>query len=352
MGETRVVDASDRSIELAVRVLRAGHLVALPTETVYGLAADASNPEAVARVFSAKGRPADHPLIVHLGPGADLAGWARHVPEQAARLGGAFWPGPLTMVLERQPSVLDAVTGGQDTVALRKPSHPVAQRILDAFGGGLAAPSANRFGRVSPTTARHVRDGLAGDVGLIVDGGTCEVGVESTIVAFEGDDVVILRPGGVTPEAIARALGRRARRAARSKVRAPGMLASHYAPATPLALASPDEAAARAARLASLGRRVGVLALERAEVPGVAATWDAGGDVTVLARSLYRYLREADAEGLDVLVVALPPDEGLGVAIRDRLGRAAQRSMPGPPDPDHGGPGPSRRLRTSDGRHR
>ncbi len=323
MGETRVVDAGDRSIRLAVRMLRAGHLVAFPTETVYGLAADASNPEAVSRVFAAKGRPADHPLIVHLKPGANLAAWARHVPERADRLAEAFWPGPLTMVLERHPSVLDAVTGGQDSVALRIPSHPIAQRILQAFGGGLAAPSANRFGRVSPTSARHVCDALAGSVGLIVDGGTCEVGVESTIVAFEGDDVVILRPGGVTPEAIARALGRRPRNAARSTVRAPGMLATHYAPATPLELRSPDEVAARAAVLASAGKRVGVLSLGRTDAPGAAATWDAGGDMAVLARSLYHRLRQADAEGLDVLVVALPPEEGLGVAIRDRLRRAA-----------------------------
>ena len=325
--EAQVVDASDRSIRLAVRMLRAGDLVAVPTETVYGLAADASNPEAVSRVFAAKGRPADHPLIVHLGSGANLAHWARHIPDQASRLAEAFWPGPLTMVLGRHPSVLDVVTGGLDTVALRIPSHPVTQRILQNFGGGLAAPSANRFGRVSPTTARDVCDGLGSAVGLIVDGGPCEVGVESTIVAFEGDDVAILRPGGVSSEAIARVLGRRPTATARGAVRAPGMLASHYAPATSLELCSGDEAAPRAAELVSRGRRVGVLALVRTEVPGAAATWDAGGDIAIFARSLYRVMRQADAEALDVLVVALPPDEGLGVAVRDRLRRAAHRTV-------------------------
>lgn len=321
----RVVDGSDRSIGIAVSMLRAGHLVALPTETVYGLAADASNPVAVSRVFAAKGRPADHPLIVHLGTGANLADWARHIPDEAFRLAGAFWPGPLTMVLERHPSVLDEVTGGLDTVALRVPSHQVAQRILRVFGGGLAAPSANRFGRVSPTTAQDVCASLGSGVNLVVDGGPCEVGVESTIVAFGRDEVAILRPGGVSPEAIARVLGRRARLTAHGQMRVPGMLASHYAPATTLELCSGEQVRGRARSLVLGGRRVGVLSLAKTEVAGAAVLWDAGGEVDVLARSLYRVMREADREALDVLVVELPPDEGLGVAIRDRLRRAAHR---------------------------
>jgi L-threonylcarbamoyladenylate synthase len=324
---TRVVDGSDRSIRLAIRMLRAGELVAVPTETVYGLAADAPDPEAVSRVFAAKGRPADHPLIVHLGSGANLADWARRIPEQASRLAEAFWPGPLTMVLDRHPSVLDAVTGGLDTVALRIPSHPVIQSILQGFGGGLAAPSANRFGRVSPTSARDVCGGLAGAVGLVVDGGPCEVGVESTIVAFEEGEVAILRPGGVSAEEIARVLGRRVRATVRATVRAPGMLASHYAPATTLELCPADGAAPRAAELASRGKRVAVLSLGRTETSGVAATWDAGGDMAAFARSLYHFMRRADAEALDVLVVALPPAEGLGTAVRDRLRRAAHRPV-------------------------
>ncbi|MHB1891342.1 MAG: L-threonylcarbamoyladenylate synthase [Acidimicrobiales bacterium] len=326
--EPEVVDATHRSISLAVRLLRAGRLVALPTETVYGLAADASNPDAVSRVFAAKGRPADHPLIVHLSSASSLASWARRIPYQASHLAEAFWPGPLTMVLERHRSVLDAVTGGQDTVALRVPAHPVAQRLLRAFGGGLAAPSANRFGRVSPTTASDVRAELGGTVDLVLDGGPCEVGVESTIVAFDGEDVAILRPGGVSSEAIARVLGRPATAMASGPVRAPGMLLSHYAPATTLELCSAEEAAPLATKLVSRGWRVGVLSLTRTEVPEAAVTWDAGGEIAVFARLLYRVLRQADAEALDILVVALPPDEGLGVAVRDRLRRAAYR--PGP----------------------
>lgn len=322
-NETRVVDASDESIMLAVRMLRVGHVVALPTETVYGLAADASNPVAVAAVFAAKGRPADHPLIVHLGAEANLADWARRVPDQALRLAGAFWPGPLTMVLERHPSVLDEVTGGLGTVALRVPAHRVTQKILRVFGGGLAAPSANRFGCASPTTARDVCASLGPAAGLVVDGGPCEVGVESTIVAFDGDEVAILRPGGVSPEAIAQVLGRRPKTAVGGPVRAPGMMASHYAPATALELCSGEEVAGRARDLVSRGRRVGVLSLASTAVPGAAALWDAGGDVARFAQMLYQVMHQADAEGLDVLVVALPPDEGLGVAIRDRLRRAA-----------------------------
>ncbi len=322
---TRVIDSSDRSIALAISALRAGNIVAVPTETVYGLAADASNPGAVARVFAAKGRPVDHPLIVHLASGTNLADWARCIPDAAYRLAEEFWPGPLTLILERQPPVLDVVTGGLSTVGLRIPSHPVIQRILQGFGGGLAAPSANRFGRVSPTSAIDVCDGLAGVVGLIVDGGQCEVGVESTIVAFVGDEATILRPGGVSSEAIAQVLGRKPLPATHTSVRAPGTLASHYAPTTPLEICSANEATRRAATLASHGMRVGVLTLAPAEVPGVVVSWNARGDVGILARSLYHYLRLADSESLDILVVEVPPAHGLGVAVADRLRRAAHR---------------------------
>ncbi len=320
-----IVDDSDRSIGLAVGLLRAGRVVAMPTETVYGLAADASSKEAVARIFAIKGRPADDPLIVHLGGGASLTDWAQHVPDDASRLAEALWPGPLTLVLQRHPSVLTEVTGGLDTVALRMPAHPVAQRLLESFGGGLAAPSANRFGRVSPTTADDVLHDLGDEVDLVIDGGPCEIGVESTIVEFTEGEVAILRPGGVSPEVIARVLGRRARTTAHGPVRAPGMLPSHYAPRTPLELCAPDQVALRGADLVSSGARVGVLSLARIEVPGATVVWDADGEIAVFARSLYQRLRQADAQALDVLVVALPPDEGLGVAVKDRLRRAAHR---------------------------
>ena len=325
-----IVDASEESITLAASMLKAGRIVGVPTETVYGLAADASNAEAVARVFAIKGRPAGLPLIVHLDVGASIAAWALDVPDDAFRLASRFWPGPLTLVLRRDPSVLTAVTGGLDTVALRMPAHPVAQRLLAVFGGGLAAPSANRFGRVSPTTAHDVFADLGGEVDLVVDGGPCEVGIESTIVAFDGGEVTILRAGATSPGEIAGVLGRQVRTVTgglvASPVRAPGMLESHYAPDTPLELCAPHEAELRGAELTSSGLRFGMLSLGGVSAQGAAVVWDAGGDIAVLARSLYRWLREADVQALDLVVVALPPDEGLGVAIRDRLQRAARRS--------------------------
>ena len=324
-----IVDASDRSISLAVGVLRAGGLVAMPTETVYGLAADASDPQAVSRVFAAKGRPLGHPLIVHIGAGASLADWTRHVSDDALRLADAFWPGPLTLVLQRHPSVPTVVTGGRETVAVRMPAHPVAQRLLESFGGGLAAPSANRFGRVSPTTASDVRADLGDLVELIIDGGPCEIGVESTIVDIAGGEetrrATILRPGGVSPEALAEVLGRPLQTTMSAPARAPGMLASHYAPRTRLTLCGEDEAPRRVAELVATGARVGVLSLRGIEAPGARVAWDAGGDVILLARSLYRWLRQADDEALDALVVVPPPAEGLGIAVRDRLRRAAHR---------------------------
>ncbi|HUF34235.1 MAG TPA: L-threonylcarbamoyladenylate synthase [Acidimicrobiales bacterium] len=320
---TEVVDDSDASIERAVAVLRGGGLVAIPTETVYGLAADASDPAAVRRIFEAKGRPADHPVIVHL-PGAEaLERWARPVPDDAHLLAAAFWPGPLTVVLERHPSVPTEVTGGRDTVALRVPDHPVAARLLSAFGGGLAAPSANRFGRVSPTTAADVVADLGAVIDLVVDGGPCTVGVESTIVELVGGAATVLRPGGVSAEELAEVLGRPVGHTPSGPARAPGMLASHYAPATPLAVLDGEAALARVAAEAARGRRVGVVSPNGLEAPGAVAAWDAGGDVATYARWLYRWLRAADGEHLDLLVVVPPEGEGLGVAVADRLRRAA-----------------------------
>jgi L-threonylcarbamoyladenylate synthase len=331
-----LVDSSESSIDRAVEVLKAGGLVALPTETVYGLGADALSPEAVKRVFRAKGRPADHPLIVHLGDSSWLDGWAADVPPEARILAEAFWPGPLTIVLPRQPSVPLEVTGGRETVAVRVPSHPVTRRVLGAFGSGVAAPSANRFGRVSPTTAADVVAELGEEVDLVLDGGPCEVGVESTVVEFvprsqdagkadEANAVTVLRLGGVSAEAIEDVLGHRVSRTPSGPARAPGMLASHYAPQTPLFVCDPDEAPARVADLAGSGRRVGVLSLEKLGVRGASFERDAGGDLALLARSLYGWLREADAESLDALVAVPPESRGLGAAVRDRLMRAAQR---------------------------
>ncbi|MER2553218.1 MAG: L-threonylcarbamoyladenylate synthase, partial [Thauera sp.] len=199
------------AIAEAAALLRAGDLVGMPTETVYGLAADALNPDAVNKIFAAKGRPADHPLIVHLPSVEHLPRWAAAIPKDVIALARAFWPGPLTLILRRTPEVPDEVTGGQDTVGVRVPSHPVALALLRVFDGGLAAPSANRFGRISPTTAAHVYEELGERVALILDGGACEVGIESTILDFSRDVPEILRPGAIGPEDIARVIGRRPR---------------------------------------------------------------------------------------------------------------------------------------------
>ncbi|MBA3455929.1 MAG: threonylcarbamoyl-AMP synthase, partial [Deltaproteobacteria bacterium] len=216
-------------IATAAGVLRAGGLVAFPTETVYGLGADASSDAAVARIFAAKGRPRAHPLIVHLAPDARLSDWAIDVPESARRLAAEAWPGPLTIILARGPRVSLATTGGSETVGLRVPAHPMAQDLLRAFGGGIAAPSANRFGAVSPTTADHVTADLGDDVDYVLDGGACDVGVESTIVDLSRGRAVLLRPGGLAREAIEAIIGPLAE-ADLAAPAAPGTLASHYAP--------------------------------------------------------------------------------------------------------------------------
>ena len=286
------------------RVLRKGGLAAFPTETVYGLGADASNPAAARRVFAVKGRPATHPLIVHLADAAALPEWAAEVPGTARLLADRFWPGPLTLILRKSPRVPDEVTGGQDTVGLRVPSHPLALELIRTFGGGVAAPSANRFGRVSPTTAAHVREDLGADADFVLDGGPCAVGVESTIVDCSSAAPLILRPGGVPREAIEALLGRPVPVAAQSDVRAPGQLESHYAPRAEVIVVRPDELQERAAQLERRGLKVAVL-----ETPDAA--------------NLYSRLREADREGAGAILVTLPPEEGLGLAIVDRLRKAA-----------------------------
>jgi L-threonylcarbamoyladenylate synthase len=300
-------------IDLAVARLRAGGLVAIPTETVYGLAADARNADAVARIFAAKGRPSDHPLILHLASRDDLDGWAIDIPAAAEKLAATCWPGPLTMLLARGPRTIDAVTGGRPTVGVRVPSHPVAQELLRRFGVGLAAPSANLFGKVSPTTARHVLDDLGGvldpERDLILDGGPCEVGVESTIVDLTVSPHQILRAGAITDREIDRLLGGEVAASAGAS-RASGMRVSHYSPECAVIPAlSSTEADSIANRRRELGERVGVL--------------DRTDDLVVAAQRLYADLRAADEAGLQALVVVLPAPEGLGHAIRDRITKAA-----------------------------
>jgi L-threonylcarbamoyladenylate synthase len=304
------------ALDRAVQLLRGGRLVAFPTETVYGLGADASNPRAVAAIFAAKRRPADHPVIVHVADRARAGQWAREFPPAAERLADAFWPGPLTLILPRTAHARDDLTGGQDRVGLRVPSHPVAQSLLRAFGGGVAAPSANRFGRISPTTAQHVADDLGDEVALVLDGGACDVGIESTIVAFDADEPMLLRPGGIAASEIARVLGRPPRAPTIDAPRASGTLASHYAPRTPSRLVAVDA-------LDDAGPDIAVLA--RSARRGSPLQWiRAPDDPAGYAHDLYANLRALDAAGASAIMIEAVPDDASWQAVRDRLARATR----------------------------
>ncbi|HEY3808086.1 MAG TPA: L-threonylcarbamoyladenylate synthase [Kofleriaceae bacterium] len=312
-------------VERAAKLLAAGELVAFPTETVYGLGADASRADAVRKIFAAKGRPSAHPLIVHLPAGASLDGWAAGVPDAARALVASAWPGPLTIVVAKGPRVDAATTGGGATVGIRVPAHPVAQALLRAFGGGVAAPSANRFGAVSPTTAQHVVHDLGDDVAYVLDGGACAVGVESTIVDFTRGRPALLRPGGLPREAIEAIVGPLAD-AGDDAPAAPGTLASHYAPHAEVIAVAPGDVPRAIA--ASSGKRVAVLAPSSAfaawgALPAHVRPAPLPDDLAALAAALYGALRDLDAAGVDVVIAALPPAVGLGEAVGDRLRRAA-----------------------------
>lgn len=319
-------------IATAVALLRAGELVAFPTETVYGLGADASNADAVTKIFAAKGRPADHPLIVHLAADADLHDWAGEVPEAAAKLARAFWPGPLTLILKRAPRVPDAVTGGQDTVGLRVPNHPLALRLLAAFGGGIAAPSANRYGRISPTTAVHVREELGDRVPLILDGGACPVGIESTIVDLSRGRPVLLRPGLIGTAELAGVLGEPPQvgyqvPAAAGAPRVSGSHAAHYAPSTPLMLVPTEHLLATIAQHAARGQRPAILARRAPiEMPAEFVWLEAPADPGGYAHDLYANLRALDYAECAIILVEAPPAEEVWAAVTDRLLRAAAGS--------------------------
>lgn len=316
-----------RIIADAVAVLQRGGLVAFPTETVYGLGADASNAAAVAKIFAAKGRPSDHPLIVHVADVAQLPAWARDVPPAAYRLATAFWPGPLTLILKRADRVPDAVTGGQDTVALRVPSHPVAAALLHAFGGGIAAPSANRFGRVSATTAEHVRREFGATVDCVIDGGACDLGIESTIVDLSRGAPALLRPGHITAAQLEAVLQQPLVAPDPQAPRAPGTLAKHYAPQTPVMLMEADLVNELAASLVRQGQRVAVLARSALQPLLQGLVWVAAPhDPVAYGHDLYANLRCLDDAGCDALLVEEPPLEPAWIAVRDRLSRAAAGS--------------------------
>ena len=321
-------------IQQAARILESGGLVAFPTETVYGLGGDAQNPQAVAQIYAAKGRPADHPLIVHLAPEARLEDWAAEVPEAARKLVSVFWPGPLTLILKKAAHVSDAATGGQDSVGLRCPSHPVAQALLRAFKqgkGGVAAPSANRFGHVSPTTAQHVRDEFQDDarIRMILDGGPSEVGIESTILdlsRWETHGPVLLRPGQISVTRIAQVIGVQPQMPDTAAPRASGTLEAHYAPRTPVAVLGGDEYLARLRQLLMAGRRIALLHYSALAEAGAVAQQGLPPDAAGYAQQLYAALRALDTCGAELILVEQPPHDASWQGINDRLRRAAHDS--------------------------
>jgi L-threonylcarbamoyladenylate synthase len=314
------------AIAQAAQALRAGELVGIPTETVYGLAADADNEAAVAQIFAAKGRPTDHPLIVHVASSAQVARYAAQVPDFAQRLIDAFWPGPLTLILPRRPGVAAAAAGGQDSIGLRCPSHPVAQALLRACGLGLAAPSANRFGRVSPTTAAHVQAEL-GSALLVLDGGPCPVGIESTLVDCTRGAPVVLRPGQITREQLQAACGRSVGQPAEPDAAAPrasGTLESHYAPQARVRLMQADELAQRMQALGTLANNLALWSRQPPPQLGAGVLWRAQPPrAQDAARELFATLRELDLHGVQQIWVELPPETPDWEGVRDRLKRAA-----------------------------
>ncbi|HZG22193.1 MAG TPA: L-threonylcarbamoyladenylate synthase [Herbaspirillum sp.] len=326
------IDAA--AVMQAARRLEQGGLVAFPTETVYGLGGDAENPAAIAAIYAAKGRPANHPVIVHVSPEADIGYWAASVPVEARRLIASFWPGPLTLILKRAAHIPDAVAGGQDSVGLRCPSHPVAQALLREFRGGkggIAGPSANKFGHVSPTTAEHVREEFGSDadslVDYVLDGGQSEVGIESTIVDLSRIDThgpVLLRPGQISADRIAAVLGVPLATPDASAPRASGTLDAHYAPHTPVVQVEPARLQDVLARLAAIGKKVALIGRAHGQ---------AGASVAVLrampvsadayAHDLYAALRDMDHAGADLIVVESLPPTPEWQGVNDRLRRAA-----------------------------
>lgn len=311
----------------AVDILRSGGLVAFPTETVYGLGADASNEAAIRKIFAAKERPYDHPLIVHLANFEQIGEWAQDVPPVAKKLAEAFWPGPLTLILNRQPHVLDIITGGQSTIGLRIPRHPIAQALLSAFGGGVAAPSANKFTHISPTTAAAVEEELGGRVDLILDGGDCEVGLESTILDLSRAEPVILRPGMISAEQITQVIGRpvRLKEQVEIQTRAPGMHHLHYAPVTQTIMLDDYAIPEYIEGLALDQYPIAVVTHSHVSVPVKSAIKyiTLSNQPSAYAHDIYHVLRELDHLALRSILIESVPMSVEWDAIRDRLTKAA-----------------------------
>lgn len=322
---------ADEDYRRAVDLLLAGELVGLPTETVYGLGADAANPAAVAKIFAAKGRPADHPLIVHIAGHDAVDQWAEAVPEVAWELMETFWPGPLTLILKKQAWVPSTVTGGQDTVGLRVPGHPVALELLRRFAlaspgkpAGIAAPSANRFGRISPTTAAHVAEELGERVPLILDGGPCAVGIESTIIDCSRGTPVVLRPGHISPSHLEAVLGRLPDiETSAGAPRVSGSLEAHYAPLTPLRMVAADRLLDFLNAQRHRGGKCAVISANQPPQAGMPHAWRLmPADPVGYAHDLYAALRDMDHAGVDLIVVEAIPSGPEWTAVADRLRRA------------------------------
>lgn len=310
----------------SVELLREGELVAFPTETVYGLGADANNPLAIQKVFQAKGRPADHPVIVHIADPQQLNNWARDIPEAAWILARHFWPGPLTFILYKQPHVSPLITGGQETIGIRIPNHPLTLELLTKFGSGIVGPSANKYGRVSPTTAAHVANDLGNEVAAVLDGGACQVGIESTIIDLTATQPCVMRAGAISAEEIAKVLGYSVATNSDKtpKIRTSGSHTIHYAPRTPAHLIHGTELLFKISELQQAGKRFAVLSFNAKpnSIEDNIYWQQASIDPTLYAHDLYANLRLLDQLNKDLLLIEAPPQTTEWLAVLDRITRA------------------------------
>lgn len=324
MGKDSATDTA--AYKHAANLLRAGELVAFPTETVYGLGGDASNLMAVAKIFAAKQRPANHPLIIHIGELNQLKDWASEIPDSAIKLAEKFWPGPLTIILHAAHHIPAILTGGQKTIGIRMPGHPVARKLLAAFGHAIAAPSANRFGHISPTCAEHVVEELDDTVELVLDGGPCSLGLESTIIDLTGTKARLLRPGPLTPSEISEVLGEKITTDKSDAPRVSGSLPVHYAPHTPMQIIATTEIEKKLSDLQKDHSRIVVMSRQPYATYFSHVTWQVmPSDPKSYGQQLYAQLRNVDRLGFDLIIIEEPPNEDAWLAIRDRLTRAAHQ---------------------------